>query len=105
MSWKIKNLLNKGYSQVEEGKFGEATETFRKLAELSPDNSEFCAHLGESYFLNKEYDKALAAFQRRDEIVLSSDPLTPYIQGYRGCVFFEQGNYEQAKTLLGLAVQ
>lgn len=105
MNWTTQLLLNKGCNQIEQGDFLGATVTFENLLSRHPANSEFCAYLGEAYFLNKQYDKALAVFQQRDALVLQNDPLTPYIEGYRGCILFEQKNYEQARAYLEQAIE
>jgi Flp pilus assembly protein TadD len=100
----MQNLLNKGCKQIEQGDFSQATVTFEKLLELHPTNNEFCAYLGEAYFLNQEYEKARATFKHRDDLVLQNDPLTPYIEGYRGCILFEEQKYEQALPYLEQAI-
>lgn len=105
MSWKIQVLLNKGYTCIEKGLFAEATTIFEELIALSPQNSEYYAYLGEAYYLNTEYEKALQAFEKRNELVLQADPLTPYIEGYKGCIYLRQQRYLQAEKLLQTALR
>lgn len=104
MKWKIQALLNKAYSQLEENKSGEGVATFENIVTLAPEQSEFYAYLGEAYFLNQEYDKAWQAFAQRDKLLLQADPLTPYLEGYRGCILVEKHEYEKARPLLESAV-
>lgn len=104
MHWKVQALVNNGCASLEKENFAQAITCFEKAIELSPDMSELYAYLGEACYWNREYDRALDAFKRRDELVLQADPLTPYIEGYRGCIFRQKENDPEASLLLKKAV-
>jgi len=97
-------LINKGYAAIEEGNYQSAVAQFEKATTISPSNSELYAYLGEAYFLNKEYEKARKALDKRDEIVLGEDQLTPYVIGYRGAILLAQGEVDKAQPLLEKAI-
>ena len=104
MNIKAQNLVNRGYSLIEQGRFAQAVEILQKAIELAPNESELYAYLGEAFYLNGQYQEANAAFAHRDELVLANDPLTPYIEGYRGCIYFRQGDITRASDLLEKAI-
>lgn len=104
MQWQVQHLINRGARYIERQEFSRALECFGKAADLCPAAGEIQAYLGETYYLNREYGKALEAFARRDELVLQADNLTPYVEGYRGCILLEQKNYHGASLLLKKAV-
>lgn len=105
MHWKSQSLVNKAYSLIENNNYSEAIVLIKDAIEISPQESELYAYLGELYYLNKDLEQAEQAFQKREEVILQSNPITPYVQGYRGCIEVEKGNYENAHRLLETALE
>jgi len=103
MGFKVSRLLKNVYICVDKGDFAGAVAFLEQAIEISPENEELHAYLGEAYILNQQYQQALKAFATHDELILKSYPLTSNIEGYRGRVLLEQGKIEQAQELLEMA--
>ena len=96
----VQSLIHKACSCIEKGDYSRAVQHFEKAVGFDPNNSELYAYLGEAYFLHGQYDEAKIAFDRRDELVLQNDPLSPYVTGYRGCIMLNCGEIDRARSML-----
>ncbi|NUM35307.1 MAG: tetratricopeptide repeat protein [Candidatus Brocadiae bacterium] len=105
MAIRAEALVNKGYSCLEKGDYGDAVKFLKQVVELSPNNPEYYAYLGEACFFNKEYEQAQDAFDKRERLILQNSFLNSDVQGYRGCILLEQGDIEKAEALLKEAVE
>lgn len=62
---------------------------------------EVLMEIGQSYLLNKEYDKAIAKFTE----ALKINPHDPELYYYLGLAYEQSGRLEQAKTMYLRAVE
>jgi len=90
----------KGLSLLKEERFEEARESFRKLVQFSPRSSladESLMGIGDSYFIEADYDNSQVAYQN----LLRSYPNSTLLNQvyYKiGRIFEKKGEWNQAKT-------
>ena len=63
-----RSLINDGVDLYERGKINDAEVNFKKGANKSPKNLQANFNLGDAYYKNKKYDKAINVFQKAFQI-------------------------------------
>ena len=105
MNWKVQQLVYKAYDEIEKGAYEKAIHHLQKAILRDAENPELYAYLGEAHYHQRDFKNAEEAFAKRDELLLKQNSLTPYIEGYRGCISLENNDREKAQILLEKAVQ
>ncbi len=83
---------NYGIAYLEQFKFNEAADQFRKALEIKPDFVPAAVNLGIAHFYNQEYEKARAQFEN----ALSLEPGQPQAHFYLGLLYKNQGEWDKA---------
>ena len=93
--------LNPGYATAHqwyatllgiEGRQEEAKAELRRALEIDPTSYNFFADLGQVYYFNREYDKAVELCQK----ALNLNPTFPFAHQYLFWVHLKKSEYEQA---------
>lgn len=79
-----RSLINDGVDLYERGKINDAEVNFKKGANKSPKNLQANFNLGDAYYKNKKYDKAINVFQKA---LLMSDE-----KNFKSKVYYNIGN-------------
>ncbi|WP_372370930.1 tetratricopeptide repeat protein [Candidatus Uabimicrobium sp. HlEnr_7] len=104
MNYRASRLVNKAYLQLEKQNYAQALVLLQQAREKDPKSDEVCAYLGEAYILNERYDEAMQVFDDRELLKIKASHLNPYIKGYRGRVYLERGDIEEAEKLVSAAI-
>lgn len=104
MKFKASRLVNKAYSCLEKENFSGALTFLKKAQEADPSDDEVLAYLGEVCIYNEKYQEAKDAFDKRDTVAIKNVHLNPYVEGYRGRIFLEQGEWDKAEELINKAI-
>ncbi|BBM88208.1 tetratricopeptide repeat protein [Candidatus Uabimicrobium amorphum] len=105
MNYRASRLVNKAYLQFEKQNYQQALELLKQAREKDPQSDEVYAYLGEAYIYNELYEEAMQTFDEREKLKTKSAHLDPYIQGYRGRVYLERGDFEEAEKLIDIAMK
>lgn len=105
MNYRASRLVNKAYLQFEKQNYTQALELLQQAREKDPQSDEVYAYLGEAYIYNERYEEAMQTFDERESLKIKSAHLDPYIQGYRGRVYLERGDFAEAERLVDIAIK
>ncbi|MFD0798436.1 serine hydrolase [Maribacter chungangensis] len=76
LSWTLNRI---GYELINENKLKKAIEIFQFAIENDPNNANLYDSLGEAYFLDNDYEKALVNYKKSLELNPSNDNAKEYI--------------------------
>src|SRR6185295_5087142 len=82
------------------GRYSEASEQFRRVITIQPDNFQGYSNLGAMYYLLGLYKDAVAMYERAIEIYPNADSYTNL-----GTVYFYLERYEEAITAYICAIK
>jgi tetratricopeptide (TPR) repeat protein len=88
----LEKYADEGEKALSEGRYQDAEQAYKKLAELSPNTAEVHARLGVIYFQEKKFDQATPELRR----ALKLKPGLPNLDTLLAMSLSENGSYEEA---------
>ena len=92
---KITNYIYEGNKNIQTEAFTEAEKSYRKALSLSPEKPEALYNLGNTHFLDKQYDEATQRFFQTQKFATSKDAKHQAFHNM-GNVYMQKKEYQKA---------